>query len=72
LPPTISFIIRSAITPFASAASFIKEVNFLRLILLRVDRDGRGHGRNPFFAALPLMAADDPMRGHSGTMDGES
>jgi len=32
LPPRISFIIRSAITPFASAASIIKEVNIRRSV----------------------------------------
>jgi hypothetical protein len=32
LPPSISFVIRSAITPFASTANFIKEVNSRRLI----------------------------------------
>jgi hypothetical protein len=45
LPPTISFIIRSAITLFASTASFINEMNFRRLIQLRVDLAPPAHRR---------------------------
>jgi hypothetical protein len=39
LPPRINFIIRSATTPFASAASIIKEVNIRRSVRRGLKRD---------------------------------
>ena len=49
LPPRISFIIRNATTPFASAASITKEVSIRRVGLARFERG------NPVQCATPSV-----------------